>query len=126
MCRIRSTRPSTAVRSAAAPPFTDEHIEFVPACDVFRLALRDNSLSRCERYARLLVSRGVAETRRRLSEMLAIDHVIGNFDRHWGNFGVLVDAETREWVVAAAALVSWHIVSCGETAAAYSSTLYSA
>lgn len=24
-----------------------------------------------------------------------IDHIVANFDRHWGNFGVLMDTESR-------------------------------
>ncbi len=82
----------------SCPAFTDENTEFVPAGDVFHLAPKGNHLSRYERYARLLESRGIADARAGLARMLAVDHVIGNFDRHWGNFGVLVDAETREWI----------------------------
>ena len=33
-----------------------------------------------------------------LSRMLVVDHIVANFDRHWGNFGVIVEAETRQWV----------------------------
>ena len=85
----------------SCPSFTDATTEFVPAGDIFQLAPSDNHLSRYERYALLLESRGIDDARQRLSEMLAVDHIIGNFDRHWGNFGVLVDAESREWLCTA-------------------------
>jgi hypothetical protein len=30
--------------------------------------------------------------------MLVVDYIICNWDRHWSNFGVLVNSETREWL----------------------------
>ncbi len=82
----------------SCPSFTDAATEFVPAGDIFQLAPDHNHLSRYERYALLLESHGIIDARERLSEMLVVDHVIGNFDRHWGNFGILVDSESREWL----------------------------
>jgi hypothetical protein len=82
----------------SCPSFTDDTVEFVPAADIFQLAPRDNSSSRYERYARLLESKGITDARTALAEMLVVDHIIGNFDRHWGNFGILVDAESRKWL----------------------------
>lgn len=82
----------------SCPSFTDERTAFVPACDIFQLAPRTNHLSRYERYVALLEEHGIEDARGRVSEMLAIDHLIGNFDRHWGNFGVLVDSESGKWL----------------------------
>lgn len=33
-----------------------------------------------------------------LNKLLIIDYIIGNSDRHWGNFGVIRNVETLEWV----------------------------
>ena len=33
--------------------------------------------------------------------MLVVDYLMANFDRHWNNFGVLIDSESREWLRAA-------------------------
>ena len=36
-----------------------------------------------------------------VEKMLTIDYLMANFDRHWNNFGVLIDSESREWLRAA-------------------------
>lgn len=33
--------------------------------------------------------------------MLVVDHLLANFDRHWGNLGILMDSESRSWLAAA-------------------------
>ena len=36
-----------------------------------------------------------------VEKMLVIDYLMANFDRHWNNFGALIDSESREWLRAA-------------------------
>ena len=36
-----------------------------------------------------------------VEKMLVVDYLMANFDRHWNNFGVLIDSESREWLRAA-------------------------
>jgi hypothetical protein len=33
-----------------------------------------------------------------MDEMIAIDYLIGNTDRHTGNFGIIRDADTLQWL----------------------------
>jgi hypothetical protein len=42
-------------------------------------------------------SNNISDVKERLDEMLALDFLIGNEDRHRGNFGILRNAETLEW-----------------------------
>lgn len=41
------------------------------------------------------------DVREDVEKMLVIDYLMANFDRHWNNFGVLIDSESREWLRAA-------------------------
>ena len=76
----------------------DEFHELVPAVDVIGLTRLGNSSSLYEKYLDVLERHGLSGARASLERMLVIDHLISNRDRHWGNFGVIVDSETREWV----------------------------
>ena len=40
---------------------------------------------------------GIGDMRRQLEEMMVVDYLIANTDRHWGNFGFIRDANTLEW-----------------------------
>jgi hypothetical protein len=40
----------------------------------------------------------INDAKKRIDEMLALDFLIGNEDRHRGNFGILRNAETLEWL----------------------------
>lgn len=83
---------------SSCPCMVDERTEFVPAADVIRSAKTRNDASRYEAFASICEARGLHDARTQLTKMLVVDHVIANFDRHWGNFGVLIDSETREWL----------------------------
>ena len=41
------------------------------------------------------------DVREDVEKMLVVDYLMANFDRHWNNFGVLIDSESREWLRAA-------------------------
>lgn len=87
---------STAL--SACPCMVDEFHELVPAVDVIGLTRLGNSSSLYEKYIDVLEAHGLADARTSLERMLVIDHLVSSWDRHWGNFGVIVDSETREWV----------------------------
>ena len=40
---------------------------------------------------------GIGDMKPQLEEMMVIDYLIANTDRHWGNFGFIRDANTLEW-----------------------------
>ena len=42
--------------------------------------------------------KNIGDAKERIDEMLALDFLIGNEDRHRGNFGILRNAETLEWM----------------------------
>ena len=86
---------------SSCPCMVDERTEFIPAADIILSTHVPNDVSRFEAYARACEEHGIADIRQQLSTMLVVDHILANFDRHWGNFGVLMDTETRAWLRAA-------------------------
>ncbi len=86
---------------SVCPCMVDGDTELESAFDVARSNPARSDLSRYENYCRACESHGVSDIRTALAKMLVVDHVIANFDRHWGNFGVVVDSETRQWLRAA-------------------------
>ena len=40
---------------------------------------------------------GIGDMKHQLEQMMVIDYIIGNTDRHWSNFGFIRDANTLEW-----------------------------
>lgn len=80
------------------PCMVDASTEFVPAADVILSMPVPNDQSRFDALTETCERHGIADARVALERMLVVDHVMANFDRHWGNFGILVDAETRTWL----------------------------
>lgn len=69
--------------------FTSENVGFVPVCDVF-----DNSVPATAMY-KYYRSKGLLSALV-LREMLLLDSLTLNFDRHTGNYGFLFDTNTLE------------------------------
>ena len=73
-------------------------LELVPAVDVSLSRPAPTELSAYESYVRALEAEGVSDARAQVDRMLVVDYLLANSDRHWGNFGVLVDPDSREWL----------------------------
>lgn len=96
--RLEEPRAGDATRWCSCPDMVDDRHEFVPAWEVMGVTRRDNSESMHDAYVRTLEEHGIADASADVERMLVVDHLIGNFDRHWGNFGVIIDTESRMWV----------------------------
>lgn len=83
---------------SSCPCMVDERTEFVPAADIILSMQVRNDQSRFEALAERCEANGIADARTSLEHMLAVDHIMANIDRHWGNFGILMDSETRTWL----------------------------
>lgn len=57
-----------------------------------------NDRSRFDAFADRCEANGIEDARVSLERMLVVDHIMANCDRHWGNFGILIDSETRTWL----------------------------
>ena len=85
---------------SSCPCFIDEKTEFIPAGFVQYLEKKQKGesayshLIQCCKKAGMNNLQNIEEE---LHNMLLVDYITGNVDRHYGNFGFLRDAETLEW-----------------------------
>ena len=52
-----------------------------------------------------------------IEKMLVVDYLMCNFDRHWNNFGILMDSESRTWLRAAPLYDTGNSLWCDRTMA---------
>lgn len=79
------------------PCMVDESTEFVPAIQLYRSHQKLNHEDVYTFYSRILGDEGL-DAAMSLEKMIAIDYILANYDRHWNNFGVLVDSDSREFL----------------------------
>lgn len=49
-------------------------------------------------YLNMCKKNGLNDAKNKIDEMIALDFIIGNDDRHRGNFGIIRNADTLEWL----------------------------
>lgn len=76
--------------------FVTENTEFVPAAHIYYKKKRLITESKYEHLLHMCAAYGIANASVFIDAMIAADHIIGNDDRHLGNFGFLRDVETAE------------------------------
>ena len=62
---------------------------------------KDNSTSVYQHYLNCCRALGVADIALAVDQMIVLDYLIANEDRHQNNFGLIRDANTLEWLGAA-------------------------
>lgn len=72
--------------------------ELIPAYRIILTQKQPNNLSLRDHLLECSRSLTVPGVESALSQMLAIDYIIANEDRHWGNFGFIRNADTLEWL----------------------------
>lgn len=89
----------TAADVSICPSFTNSRIEFIPAWQ-FVVKPKLNHESYYEYYLKEITEFGMDQERARkqLEQMIILDFICVNEDRHWGNFGVLRDSDTLEYI----------------------------
>ncbi len=81
--------------------FVTPDTELVPAWRVYQLKKKPNSGSVFQHYTDICSELGIQNISRAMDEMLVVDFLIANEDRHFNNFGLLRNPETLEWIGAA-------------------------
>jgi hypothetical protein len=51
-----------------------------------------------QKYIELCTKNGITDVQKKLDEMIVIDFIMGNTDRHTRNFGIIREAETLKWI----------------------------
>lgn len=77
--------------------FTNQDVEYIPAWQL-TANQKPNHMSEYEHYIAQLGTFGLTDIRTQLEQMIALDYLIANEDRHWGNFGALRYSDSLEFV----------------------------
>lgn len=77
---------------------TTKNTEIIPAYQVlYGEELRDGRAD-YNKYIEILERHGIVAARERMEDMLVLDYIIMNEDRHLNNFGVIRDVDTLRWL----------------------------
>ena len=74
--------------------FVDSGTEFVPASHIYYKEPRKAPDTVYEHLIKMCSRCGVGNAEEYVDAMIAVDHILGNDDRHLGNFGFIRDVET--------------------------------
>lgn len=77
--------------------FIREDTELVTAAYIAQTKKRPNHISLYEHFLSCCSNLGIPNAKKSLGQMLLVDFIIANTDRHFGNFGAVRNAETPEW-----------------------------
>lgn len=80
--------------TSLCPSMASASVELVPAFQLHGTDRRLNHESQHGYYLRLLRGLGI-DGAEGISKMLTVDYLMANFDRHWNNFGILLDSDSR-------------------------------
>lgn len=95
--------------------FITPDTELVSAWRVMQTVKKDNSTSVYQHYLNCCRALGVADIALAVDQMIVLDYLIANEDRHQNNFGLIRDANTLEWLGAtptSTAAPLWAMTNC--------------
>jgi len=75
----------------------DKNIDFITAQVVLDTELKENR-NEYNRFISICEKNGIKNAKKNIDDMIIIDYIIGNTDRHTGNFGIIRNADTLEWI----------------------------
>ena len=78
--------------------FVTRDTELVSAWRVMQTMKKDNSTSVYQHYLNCCEMLGVKDIVHAMDQMIVVDYIIANEDRHQNNFGLVRDANTLEWL----------------------------
>lgn len=82
---------------SACPNMLREDEELVPAYAILQNQKQSNSQNDYQFLVTCLEKLGLSQAERFLSKMFVCDYILGNFDRHYQNFGVIRNVETLSY-----------------------------
>ena len=83
---------------SVCPNMTTDRQDFVSAYYIFSAFPRADGVSAYDHFLACCEKLGIPDVPKRLQQMMILDYLICNQDRHFGNFGAIRDAVTLEWV----------------------------
>lgn len=86
---------------SACKDFITAQTELVTAHNIIKSEKKPSNKSLYEHYIDCCEQRGIKDIRYKINQMLTLDYIIVNEDRHLNNFGLIRNAETLEYLCAA-------------------------
>lgn len=95
--------PYTVTWNKGAPysvceDFVSEDTELVPAWRIIQTKKQPNNKSMYQHFVDCADALGIPNVKKFLDQMIVLDYIIANEDRHLNNFGAIRNAETLEWL----------------------------
>ncbi len=95
--------PYTVVWNQGAPysvceDFITGETELIPAWRIMQTQKQENGTSRYQHFVNCCEKLGIRDVIPYLDQMITVDYIIANEDRHLNNFGAVRNAETLEWI----------------------------
>lgn len=78
--------------------FVSAETELVSAWRIMQTMKKDNNTSVYQHFINCCEALGVENVELAIDQMIVLDYIIANEDRHLNNFGLLRNAETLEWI----------------------------
>jgi hypothetical protein len=82
----------------ACEDFITPDTELVTAWHIKSLIKKDNSISDYDSFIKKCEELEIKDIRLRIDQMLVLDFIIANIDRHYNNFGLIRDVNTLKWL----------------------------
>lgn len=98
----------------ACPNMLHDDEELIPALHIIQNRKKPNSQNDYQFLVACFESLGLKDVETYLSKMLVCDFIMGNFDRHYQNFGVIRNVETLEYTRLAPILDTGNSLWCHE------------
>lgn len=80
------------------PNFLTKDTELVPAIYVHNASPKLNDVSDYQHFINQCVVNGISDAKLKVNQMIVLDYIIANEDRHYNNFGIIRDANTLKWI----------------------------
>lgn len=78
--------------------FITEDTELISAWRIMQSRKQDNNTSKYQHYVNCCEELGIKKICQSLNEMIVVDYIIANEDRHFNNFGLIRNADTLEFI----------------------------
>ncbi|CCX37388.1 putative uncharacterized protein [Clostridium sp. CAG:1013] len=97
--------------------FVTPDTELIPAWRVMQIQKKENQTSVYQHYRNCCEALGVPNVAHALDQMIVLDYLIANEDRHLNNVGLLRNPDTLEWLVPAPIYDSGSSLGCDKVTA---------
>ena len=77
--------------------FLNKNQEIITANNVFETKKKSNNVNDFNHYIQILEEHGIKDARQNLENMIVLDYLIMNYDRHMKNFGIIRNVQTLKW-----------------------------